>query len=216
MVKIVKKYSIIQTANRQTGFSLIELLIAMTITLIIVSLAFTLLAHSLNRKTNDEAQVSALSDANQALSRMSLEIVNSGFGLRTNGLVPADCTEDKIHVRANLNALERETTSGTVTDQYEDLIFQLVPNPEGGSALVRSDVNIRESSILATRIDGLTFLYLDANGSEVTPQNAVRVEIVIRIIIPQSGRPGTSGFQPEMTKQLTSSVVLRNSCLLAY
>lgn len=213
--------------NRQTGFSLIELLIALTITIIIVSLAFTLLAQSLNRKIRDETQVSALADANQALSRISQEIINSGFGLGTNGLVAADCTEEKIRIRANLNALMKQTTSGTVTDPDEDLIFQLASNPGGGSALIRTDVNTGESAVVATSIDdkdingdgdgdGLTFIYLNSAGVEVAPQNAVKLEIIIRVTLPQVGQVGSPGYQPEVTKQLTSSVVLRNSNLLAY
>ena len=216
-----------QITNRQSGFSLIEMLFALTITLFITALAFTLLAQSLNRKVHDEAQVSALADANQALSRMSQDITNAGFGLKTNGLVAADCTEEKIRVRANLNALMKQTTSGTVTDADEDLIFQLVANLNGGSALVRTDVNTGQSAIVATLIDnkdingdgdgdGLTFNYLDAAGSEVSPQNAVKVEIIIRITLPQVGQPNSPGYQPEITKQLSSSVVLRNSNLLAY
>lgn len=204
-----------------------EMLFAMTITLIIVALAFTLLAQSLNRKIHDEAQVSALADANQALSRMSQEITNAGFGLSSNGLVAADCTEEKIRIRANLNALMKQTTSGAVTDPGEDVIFQLVTNLNGGSALVRTDVNTGESSVVATLIenkdingdgdgDGLTFNYLDAAGNEVSPDNAVKVEIIIRITLPQVGQPNSPGYQPETTKQLSSSVVLRNSNLLAY
>ena len=216
-----------QITNRQGGFSLVELLFSLTITLLITALAFTLLAQSLRRKVSDEAQVSALADANQALSRMSYEISNSGFGLTSNGLVSADCTEEKIHIRANLNALMKQTTSGTVTDPDEDLIFQLVDKTNGGSALIRTDVASGASAIVADPIDnkdingdgdgdGLTFNYLDAAGNEVSPQNALKVVTIIRITLPQVGQPGSPGFQPEITKQLSSTVILRNSRLLAY
>lgn len=206
---------------------MIELLIAMTITLAVVAMAFYLVAQSLNRKTRDEVQTEALADANQALSVLSKEVTNAGFGLTSNGLVAADCTEDKIRVRANLNSLMKQTTSGTVNDQDEDVIFQLVAKPDGGSALVRTDVGKAESVVVSTQIDntdinndgdgdGLTFHYLDASGVEVAPENAARVQIVIRIVLPQVGVPGAPGFQPAVTKQLSSSIVLRNSRLLAY
>jgi prepilin-type N-terminal cleavage/methylation domain-containing protein len=217
----------LQTTNRQGGFSLLELIIVMTITLILVSISFSLLTQAVNQKTRDETQVSALSDANQSLSRISHEIANAGFGLSSNGLVAADCTEEKIRIRANLNALMKQTTSGTVTDRGEDLIFQLVDNPNEGSALVRTDVATGLSSIVATKLDnsdvngdgdgdGITFTYLDAAGNETAPQNAVRVEITVRIRLKQVGSPGAPGFHPEITKQLFSSIVLRNSRLLAY
>ena len=216
-----------QLTVHQPGFSLIELMFSLTITLLITALAFTLLAQSLNRKIHDEAQVSALADANQALSRMSYEISNSGFGLSSNGLVPADCTEEKLRIRANLNALMKQTTSATVTDSDEDLIFQLVSNPNGSSALIRTDVATGQSAIIADPIDnkdinndgdgdGLTFNYLDAAGNEVLPQNAVKVATIIRITLPQIGQPGAPGFQPQTTKEFTSTAVLRNSRLLTY
>jgi prepilin-type N-terminal cleavage/methylation domain-containing protein len=224
----VKKVNIKnQSINQQKGFSLIEMLLALTLTLFIVTLAFTLLAQSLNRKIHDEAQVSALADANQALSRISQEISNAGFGLKTNGLVTSDCTEEKIRIRANLNALMKQTTSGTVIDEGEDVIFQLVTNLNGGSALIRTDVNTGQAAVVASMIDnkdisgdgdgdGLTFNYLDAAGNEVSPENAVKVEVIVRITLPQVGQPDSPGYQPEVTKELSSSVVLRNSQLLAY
>ncbi len=216
-----------QNADRRNGFSLIEMLLALTITLIITALAFTLLAQSLSRKMRDETQVSGLADANQALSRISQEIGNSGFGLKTNGLTAADCTEEKIRLRANLNSLMKETTSGTVTDPDEDLIFQVVVNSEGENALIRSDVNTGGTTIMSTMIDnqdtdgdgdgdGLTFNYLDDAGNAVSPGNAVKIEIIIRITLPQISKPGAPGYQPEINKQLSSLVVLRNSRLLAY
>lgn len=202
-------------------------MIAMTITLAVIAMAFYLVAQSLNRKTRDETQTKALADANQALGILSKEITNAGFGLTSNGLVAADCTEEKIRVRANLNSLAKQTTSNTVSDQDEDVIFQLIANPNGGSALVRTDVGLGQSAVVSTQIDntdingdgdgdGLTFNYLDESGNAVAPQNAARVEIIVRIVLPQVGQPGAPGYQPKVTKQLSSSVVLRNSRLLAY
>lgn len=216
-----------QKLNRKEGFSLIELLIAMTITLLIIGMAFFLVAQSLNRKVRDEVQAEALADANHILGMMSKEITNSGFGLTSNGLTAADCTEDKIRVRANLNSLLKQTSSNSVGDQDEDVIFQLVANPDGGSSLVRTDVGAAQSEIIASQIDnsdadadgdgdGLTFSYLDTNGNAVTPPNATRVQVILRVVLPQVGQPGAPGFQPAVTKQLSSSVVLRNTRLVAY
>lgn len=217
----------INKKDASEGFSLIELVIAMAIALTIITLAFYLLAQTINSRERDETQVSALADSNHALSIMAKEISNAGFGLTSNGLVAADCTEDKIRIRANLNALDKQTTSNSVTDRDEDIEFFLISNPTTGSALVRSDVGGGNSSIIATAIDdtdingdgdgdGLTFYYLDSSGAEVLPGEAKRVRIVIRIVLPEVGRPGTPGYQPKVAKQLNSSVQLRNSRLIAY
>lgn len=207
------------------GFSLPEFAVAMTLTLVVLGMAFFLVASSLNRKSREETQAEALADANQALGVLVREVSNAGFGLRNNGIVAADSNEGQIRVRANLNALMKQTTSNSVTDPDEDLIFRLVPNPNGGSSLVRVDVARSQSDIIATEIDdtdvnsdgdGLTFNYLDAAGDETSPETAVRVGIAIRTVLPQVGRPGSSGFQPRVTKELSASVVLRNARTISY
>ncbi len=201
-------------------------MIALTITLIVLGMAFFLAAQSLNRKSRDETQAEALADATQALSIMSREIANAGFGLSSNG-VASDSTEDRIRVRANLNALMKQTTSNSVSDPDEDVIFQLVANAQGQTSLVRTDVASNSTSIVATEIDntdvngdgdgdGLTFSYLNQAGADTTPQTATRVQITVRIRLPQVGQPGSPGFQPQITKDLSSSVYLRNSRLVAY
>lgn len=217
----------IQKSVDASGFSLVELMFTMTITMLILGLAFTLLSQSLGRKSREEAQAAAMADATLGMSRLSQEIMNAGFGLKSNGLVDADSGKDKIRVRANLNALMKQTTSTTVTDKNEDLSFSLVANPGGRSSLVRRDIGLGESSVVATEIDntdidndgigdGLLFTYFDAAGAEVNPSNAVRVQIALRITLPQVGVPGSPGFQPAATRVLTNSVVLRNANLPTY
>ncbi len=209
------------------GFSLIELLITLTITLLILGLAFSLLAGALNKKVREEKQANMLADANVGLGRMAEEIENSGFGLRSNGIVASDSSEDQIRIRANLNAFLKQTSSTTVSDASEDVIFKLVAKPGEPSALVRSDVGTGTSSVLAGSVDdsdingdgngdGLTFTYLDATGAAVTPDLAVRVGITLRVTLPQVGVVGGTGFQPKVIKALTANVVLRNARLPAY
>jgi type II secretory pathway pseudopilin PulG len=211
----------------EAGFSLVEMLFTLTITLVVTSLAFGLLAQSLNRKTRDDADASALADANQALSWITQDIMNAGFGLTSNGLTLPDSDEEKIRIRANLNAFLKETTSNVVTDSDEDIIYQLVNGTNGRASLIRSDGAAGNARIISTELDnvdadndgdgdGLTFLYLDDAGNEVSPPLAIRVAVILRVVLPEIGRPGAPGYQPERTKVLTSTVVLRNSRLMAY
>ena len=94
--------------NRQAGFSLVELIIAMTITLVVLGIATTLLARCLNVRTRANDNVDALADAERALNIMSREIAQAGFNLTDNGIVPEDSVTDAnlnstIRIRANLN-----------------------------------------------------------------------------------------------------------------
>src|ERR1041385_4605056 len=73
--------------NHQAGFSLIELIIAMTITLVVLGMSTTLLARALNVRARANDNVDAMADAERALNIMSREIAQAGFNLTDNGIV---------------------------------------------------------------------------------------------------------------------------------
>jgi prepilin-type N-terminal cleavage/methylation domain-containing protein len=70
-----------QKLNSQGGFSLVELLIAMAVTVVIACIASTLVAQSLRMRSREDARSDAIADAHRALNIVSREIANSGFGL---------------------------------------------------------------------------------------------------------------------------------------
>ncbi len=98
----------VSSSKRQAGFSLIELIIAMAITIAITAIAGRLLAQSLNIRTRANEKVDSLADAQRALNIISREIAEAGFNLTDNGIVPADSITDAngnstIRIRSNLN-----------------------------------------------------------------------------------------------------------------
>src|ERR1700752_2133037 len=114
------------------GFSLIELIIAMTLTLTVMSIASVLLAQALNVRTRTNANNDALADAQRALNIMTREISTAGFNLTGNGSVSGDTANDAngnsmIRIRANLNKFDetastsaRNGISGVGEDAGED------------------------------------------------------------------------------------------------
>jgi type II secretory pathway pseudopilin PulG len=213
--------------NKQGGFSLIELIIALTITLFIVAISFTLLAESLNQKVREDSVVSALADANQGLDAISRDLANAGMGLNSNGIVSANSGKNFIRIRSILNAFSKQTSSNKVTDQNEDVAYLVVASQNGKSALVRMDVNSNATSVIGTELDnsdidndgsgdGLVFNYLDASGTEVSADNAVQILITLRLKLPQQGVPNSPGYKPATVVPLSSKVFLRNSQLMFY
>src|SRR5258705_13338349 len=93
--------------SRVAGFSLFELLIAMTITLVILSVASAILANSFKIRARENQRTEALADAQRGLNLITREVANSGYGLTDNGIVGADSGLTSIRVRANLNASEQ-------------------------------------------------------------------------------------------------------------
>jgi len=214
----------------ESGFSLIELMIAMAVTLVVMSLAANLVAGSLKARSRENQKSDALADAQRALYDMSREIANTGFGLSDNGLVDADSTSSTIRFRANLNALEGETSSNAVTDSNEDVKYLLVQNGTD-SYVVRLDVNTgARTTILANRVDALAIRYyndrvaytpancdISTTSTEVTQKSDARfVVISLCVQLPAQGTPGSEGYQPASRVQLVSDITLRNADLVNY
>lgn len=213
--------------HNEAGFSLVELLIAMTIIIIGMGVASNLLAQSFGIRTREDTRSDAIADAQRALNIMSRELANAGFGMTDNGLVPADSDATSIRIRANLNAYLGQVTSNTVTDRDEDIKYIMyVDDAAQRRYLVRYDVNLpapMNQTVLANRIDNLTITYFDAAGNQLnvaaTPAlaaNAARLGLAVRVALPAVGARGASNYQPPSQVQLTSSVVLRNARLLTY
>jgi prepilin-type N-terminal cleavage/methylation domain-containing protein len=223
--------------SNAAGFSLIELLIAMAITLTLMGVASTLLASSLNVRTRENQRSEAIADAQRALNNMTREIANTGFGLSNNGIVSSDSSSSSIRVRANLNATLGETTSNAASDRDEDVKYMLYTDA-GSSYIVRLDVNTSaQEMILANRVDSLVIHYYadkayytsgncdisnvtNAAGtsmSDVTQKSSAKyIVISLCVTLPQVSSPGAPGYQPASRVQLTSDVTLNNSDLINF
>lgn len=224
-------------SRQQSGFSLVELFIAMTITLVIMAIASTLLASSFKVRNRENQRSSAIADAQRALNIMSREIANAAYGLSTNGIVTGgDSGATSIRVRSDLNL------SGATNGVDEDVKYVFV-NDANGSFIVRLNLQPTQTTgLIANRIDGLAIYYYDqrvtytigncaigncnitnvrnsagTTQTEVlTPDNAKYIVLSLRVTLPAVGTPGSAGYQPPSATQLVSTVTLRNANLLTY
>src|SRR5690242_15933406 len=144
------------------GFSLIELILAMTIALTLLGLTTGLLASSFNVRARENQKTDALADTQRALNIMTREIANAGFGLANNGIVAADSTDTAIRVRANLNAFDGQTSSNSISDRNEDVKYSLY-SAGADSYIVRLDIGTQnQTTVLANRVDALKIRYYPA------------------------------------------------------
>jgi prepilin-type N-terminal cleavage/methylation domain-containing protein len=227
------------------GFSLIELVIAMTVTLVILGIATTLLGRGFNVRLRANDNVDALADAERALNIMSREIAQAGFNLTDNGIVAADSTIDSkgnstIRIRANLNKFNlnngetaRNGISVSGEDSGEDVKFFVYSAPNT-SLLARYDAYAAggpASTVLANKLDSLHIHYFsqrvtygtvgcDISAPSVTelldPSAARYVVIAVCVRLEAAGRPGDPGYQPQSNVLLTSDISLRNANLIGY
>lgn len=202
----------------EAGFSLVELMIAMTISLVLMGVATNLLATSFKIRSRENARTDSIADVQRALNIMAREIAIGGYGFdsSSNGLVVGDCDVSSLRVRSNLNRYS--AGSGTIESESEDVKY-LIDNTDGLNYLVRFDrfATGVQATVLANRIDALEIIYwsptnvalnVTADPSQVA--NAVGVRITVSVNLPAVGTPNSPGHQPATTMQLSSDVTLRN------
>jgi Tfp pilus assembly protein PilW len=208
----------------EAGFSLVDLMIALGITLVIMVMAGRLLAMSMTVRQRELQRSEAVADVQRALQVMTREISNAGLGMSNNGLVPANCDALAIRVRTNLNAFcsadpAAPPCDNNTTGPGEDVAFAIINNTTNGNnenqtLITRQDVNSGAVSALANRIDGLTFQYIDKNGAQTADAaQAQRVRITVWVTLLAVGTKGQPGYQPDTQMQLNSEAVLRNLLL---
>ena len=191
--------------NKNAGFSLIELMIAMTVMLVLLTIVSTLLAGALGTRQRESRKTDALVSAQAALNLMSREISNAGFGLTNNGLITADSNSQRLHFRANIENTNQQTNS-----VGEDLTYYFDAENE---CVMRYDRNANpQTSVVVSRISTVNFRYFEYGGNsapiaQTTPTsktNRVTINITVELE-PVNGQPDNQ------TVSLTTDVTLKNS-----
>ena len=234
----------LQRNNKQAGFSLLELIIAMTLTITVMGVASLLLAQALNVRTRTNANNDALADAQRALNIMSREIANAGFNLTGNGIVTGDTGTDAngnsmIRFRTNTNRYDESVSAtarngiGVIGEDAGEDVKYFVHQASNTNLLARYDEYAQAGgsvTVLANRLDNLHMHYYGqrvtyntsgcdltgASASEVSPSAAKYVVIAVCVNLAAVGSPGSSGYQPAKSVLLLSDVALRNSNLTVY
>ncbi len=192
------------------GFSLIELLIAMTIMLVILGLVSTLFSKSFSTRQRESSRADALTAAQAALNVISREVANSGYGLINNGIVAVDSNSEKLHFLSNTT-----NSNAAVTDPGEDITYFYDSNTK---SILRYDANgvgvgSPQTSIIINRISRVKFQYFDYSGASSTAtesnpptNNTGRVRVTITINLED-----VKGQISNQSVVLVSDITLRNS-----
>ena len=218
-----------QTKNNAKGFSLIELIITMTVMLITLSIISTLVFRAYSLRARESRTTDAIAAAQAALSVMSREISNAGFGIydgettkvADNGLVVADSGQNRIRFRSNqLNAGGRPEAPGSSTlsinEPGEDVTYFFDTD---SLSIVRFDphgngTNQPSTSVVVNKISDVKFEYFDYAGATALPSgpnttptlNTGRVRITVEVRLdPVVGQPNPQSVV------FSSEVALRNN-----
>lgn len=223
--------------SAQSGFSLIELLIALVVMLFVMAAASQLIVSSFRVRAREDKRGEALADARRALDTMTHEIASAGYklpsglSLPANGIVSANSSSSRIRFVTNTGS----TNTAAVNETGEDVMYALTTDSSGNSFITRYDMNSGASSILGNRIDNLTIRYYDqivryttvnttaapcdistTSAESTNRSNSTYVVISVCVTLPQVGTAGADGYQAASTVQMTSDVFLRNMSLINY
>ncbi len=172
--------------RREAGFSLIELMIALVITLLIMGMASALLAGAFKTRSREDRKSDGIADVQRALNSMTREISNSGFrlpsgltGVSANGLVTGDSDTQSVRIISNLNGMPDPSnpyvSNTVVTDPDEDVKYLMyVDDALAQRYIVRYDNNAaNKTTVLANRVDSLVIRYFDQKVTYDTIVDAV-------------------------------------------
>lgn len=198
-----------KTAARRTsqaGFSLLELLIAMSITLILLGIVTVGFAKALSVRERESAKTDALTAAQAAINVMSREISNAGYGLEYNGVVIADSNASKLHIRSNFN-----NSNNTTTDKSEDITYY---HDTDSQSVVRYDANATPTTTgIINQVSEVKFAYYDYTDANSNPTvsytptaNTGRINVTLIVkLLNVNGQPSGQEIK------FTSDITLRNS-----
>jgi type II secretory pathway pseudopilin PulG len=209
--ELIKKMKNKKSKKNAAGFSILELIIAMTIVLIVLGITGGLFSKSLTTSQRESSRTDALTAAQAALNVISREIANTGYGLMNNGIVLADSNQEKLHFLTNT-----KNTNSAATDAGENITYFFDPVTQ---SILRHDANAKgvgtpDTSIIINRISSVEFKYFDYSGSSSTPTgpnntptlNTSHIRITIRVLL-----ENIQGQANNQAVVLVSDVSLRNS-----
>lgn len=197
-------------AQPERGFSLVELLIALVISAIIMGAAVTIFSNALSTRSRESSKTDAITSAQAALSVMSREIGNAGFGLEHNGLGWydvnnawfTDCTTQMLRFRTNVSNNDAATDG-----PGEDVAYYF---DSASQSVLRHDRNTGVTSGIINRISNVTFAYQNyVNiGTPPTGPSDTTGKVTITLTV---NLENVTGQPTNQSVTLKSDVTLRNS-----
>ncbi|HEX8163871.1 MAG TPA: hypothetical protein VF538_18525 [Pyrinomonadaceae bacterium] len=164
----MKKTDTKRPPRGEAGFSILELVVALGLTVVVMGISTALLASAVNVRAREDRRSDAIADVRRALNTMTREIANAGYDLPSslsgNGIVAANSNSNSIRVITNPDRYS--TAAGATPDspssQDEDVVYSWINDASTNqSYILRYDVNsaLSGTTVLANRIDSFIIRY---------------------------------------------------------
>lgn len=199
--------------NRASGFTLMELLVSMSIGMVVLAaLAKTFTVQS--RQNTAEEQVAQMQgNARAALDLMVREIQMAKYnpaGTAFSSAYGVTYSASELEVKADMNG---DGTISTSSGSVEDIIYA---RDAVNNYITRKLGSTGTAEIVADNITAFTFAYYDANGSAVTSSGnsgnirKVTINITARTAKPDPSYTSNSGYR---TYQISVDITPPNMAL---
>ena len=200
--------------NNERGFTLVELLIAMTIGLIIMTaLSSTFL---MQRKIYDvqEQVAEMVQTARAAMDMMSREIRMGGYDPTDAGFDGITYDAHQLQIQANIDDDEDIINADGSYDKNENITYTYYDENSAYPYQIKRKTSNGDFVSFAENIEEFTFVYLKADGvTEVTTSaenddiRQIKITITARTARPDSDYSANGGYR---TYTLTSFITPRN------
>jgi type IV pilus assembly protein PilW len=198
--------------NRASGFTLMELLVSMSIGMVVLAaLAKTFTVQS--RQNTAEEQVAQMQgNARAALDLMVREIQMAKYnpaGTAFSSAYGVTYSASQLEVKADMDG---NGTISTSSGSVEDIIYAR----DAANNYITRKLGSGTAEIVADNITAFTFAYYDANGSAVTSSGnsgnirKVTINITARTAKPDPSYTSNSGYR---TYQISADITPPNMAL---
>lgn len=188
---------------KETGFTLIELMIAMCLSLLVMAPVVSLFASLGRSYTTQEAAVEAQQDVRAAIDFMLHDLRMAGLdplGSAGTGIEIANVSKIRVTSDRNLNGFLDESDDEIVTYSYDSGNNRL-------NQILYEGSGSEDIRILMEDVTDLTFAYLDVNSATTATLADIRsIEIVMTV-------QGPAGRDQTIARTYTTRVACRNMAL---
>ena len=194
-------YGKIQKKQNENGFTLVELLVAMAISVIVMA-SIGYVYYTQQKSYVAQEQISAMQqNLRAAMYYMEREIRMAGFD-PTQSDTPGIQTASPNTMRFTLDITDDTDTGppdGDTGDANEDITYSLADNDGDGD----NDLE-RNGNLIAENIDALDFVYLDSNGGPIATISDIRSVQVTIVARTGKGDPGFTNNTTYLNQQGTT------------
>jgi len=188
--------------NKEHGFSLVELLIAMAISSIVLGAAVNTFIAQRRAYAQQEQVTQMTQETRAAMEMVTREVRMAGYNPASTSFAGITYNSTQVQIRADLNGDgDTADTNETIVYSYNNATQQLLRDTNGSSQPI------------ADHIQAFTFDYLDGAGTSTTTTANIR-QIRITITAHTAKRdPRYSANGGYRTYSLTSLVTPKNLAL---